>query len=167
MAKTKDVLRLSDGILGAGMYDKLVLRNTQISALLKDVKTRFDEIKNDYTKNRALLLFMNGRVDKVAWELADQVLEKTKKELTTLYFEMRDLGKLRDDIEGVLKSIDNSRKSEEKVLKLEKFLNRQDQEQSMFTSSKLPYLEELSRVKEQARLLDHSASALLQLKIGL
>ncbi len=166
MAKAKDTLRLSDGILEDGMYEKLVLRDTQICSLLDNVESRFRKIKKSYANNQTILLFMNGRVDKFAFQLAEKVLEETEKELFVLYSEVESLKSLRENIKDVLSSVDKSRNSEEKILKLEQFMSRRNEGTSKINSSQLLYFEELARVKEQARLLEHSATALLELKVG-
>ncbi len=166
MAKTKEVQRLSDSILGDGMYEKLNLRKTQISSLLTYVDERFTKMTKDYSKNQAILLFMNGRVDKFTFDLAAKVLQETEKEIAVLYNEKRGLETLLTNISEVLTSINKSRQSEVKILKLEKFMNRQTEGTPSIATTHAPYAKELERIKEQARLLEYSATAFLELKVG-
>lgn len=164
MARNKEAARLSNSIVDNGMYEKLKLRNSQLDSLLESVNTRFLKIKTSYTKNQATLFFMNGRVSKRAFDLATQMLEEAEKELLKLYSEMQYLKDFRDNINDVLKSIENSKKSEDKILKLEQFMNRQSN--TGFAAEHLPLFEDFKNIQKQARLLEHSASALLQLKAG-
>ncbi len=165
MAKDKSVSKLSDNILGKGMQEKLTLRKDQIRTMIHAMSEKYEALESSLITHRAIVYFLNGRVDPLEFELATQVLDAIEKDVFALKFDIENLRKLFLDIEEVLASINKSRDSEDRILQVHQFLNNRNEKMSFENKSSL-YLEDLSKIKDRARLLEHSATALIELKVG-
>lgn len=165
MAKNKGVMLLSDNILGEGMREKLTLRRDQLQTMLDNMNNTFKTTKTSLIRHRAIVYFLNGRVDPVEFELATQVLDAIENDLFALHDDIAKLSKLFLGIEEVLTKINKSKDSEDRILQVQKFLNSRNGKTSSESKLNL-YLEDLSKIKNHARLLEHSATALIELKAG-
>lgn len=164
MPKNKRI-NLSDNVLDEGMHDKLVLRRKQLEDMLSGMRETFKETENSLVHNRAFLHMLNGRVDPLEFELATRVLDATETDLFELHMDIKNLEKVTNEMDGVLLKIAHGRDSEGKIRQVEEFFNSRSN--SIKSGSRLSFpISNLEEIKHTARVLEHSAAALLELKVG-
>ncbi len=164
MAKRGKDTALSENIIDAGTKQKLQLRESQLEVMVNALNKKFIALSEALIQNRAILAFMNGRVDPIEFTLAKKVLDTVENEILVLHADIENVSQIRDEITKTLKSITQSFTLENKVVQVENFLSRFSNSQ---LDSNTPYdYTELKYDAERARLLEHSASALLELKAG-
>ncbi len=167
MAKKDEPLGFVDNILGGKEAVKsLEAKRVEIVKRLSMMESNFTKLSTTLFHNRAILAFANGRIGKIEFGFADQILDAAEEDLVSMHHEIKVFKDLTEKISEILGRIEDSRNVEINLLQIEGYLAKKSSKksnQSMFTSE---FQKELVELHSRSRLVSHSVDAILELKAG-
>lgn len=142
---------------------RLEASRDEIAELRNLLSNHFEELKTSIVSVRSILAFFNGRTDKRNYHLAGKIIDKSEKDLFCLRDDLKFLDKTLADIDSIKSKVDQGKQTETRILNIEKFLNG---DMTTGTLKEIEVASNFDKLNIEAKTLQHSVKALLELKAG-
>ncbi len=142
---------------------KLESSREEIYRLRSILNTYFVGMRAAVVKSRAMLAIFNGRIDVINFELAEKIVDKAEQDLSGIFSDLKFLDTTLKSIESIKSKVDQGNRVETKIASIEKFLQSDMGGES---TNSIVIQEKFEKLGIEAKTLQHSVQALLELKTG-